>query len=191
MRGAPLPDLEYHGLAKKMQLAAALIAEQDRLRPRASELGAERMALEEEIKKGEHQHTTAWGRAMRAGEDAPTDEAIGKARERLEAVKKEIAAVRHAGDLSTAELQEAVGKHREEWDAEVKAKAEKILAQAQQIAAALTAKLSETEGLVGVHTWLESSGQFYTPGQPTAVSIEHLLHERRRQLGLLDVGVVR
>jgi hypothetical protein len=50
--------------------------------------------------------------------------------------------------------------------------------------------LSETEGLIGMHTWLQSSGQFYTQGQPTAVSIEHLLLQRRRELGLLDVGVI-
>jgi hypothetical protein len=92
--------------------------------------------------------------------------------------------------ISAAELQATVAEHREEWDAEVQAKGEKILAEAQEIADALSRKLSETEGLVGVHTWLTSSGQFYTPGQPTAVSIEHLLHERRRELGLLDVGVV-
>jgi hypothetical protein len=41
-----------------------------------------------------------------------------------------------------------------------------------------------------VHTWLTSSGQSYTPASPTSVSIEQLLHERRRELGLLDVGVV-
>jgi hypothetical protein len=59
-----------------------------------------------------------------------------------------------------------------------------------EIADAWSRKLSETERLVGLHTWLESSGQWYIPGQPTAGSIEHLLHERRRELGLLDVGVV-
>ena len=88
------------------------------------------------------------------------------------------------------ELREAVAEHREEWDREVQAKGEQILAEAQEIAEALSRKLSETEGLVGVHSWLESSGQSYTPASPAAVSIDHLLHERRRELGLLDVGVV-
>jgi hypothetical protein len=68
--------------------------------------------------------------------------------------------------------------------------AERILAEAQEIADTLTRKLSETEGLVGAHSWLRSSGQSYTPASPAAVSIEHLLHERRRELGFLDVGVV-
>jgi hypothetical protein len=89
-----------------------------------------------------------------------------------------------------AEVHQLVAVHREEWDSEVAAKGEKILAEAQQIAEALAAKLSETDALVGVHSWLQSSGQFYTPSQPSAISIEHLLHERRRELGLLDVGVV-
>jgi len=190
VRGAPLPNLEAHGLAKKMKLAAALIAEQSNLRQRKSELYQEQQRLREEIKQRESEHTREWGRAMRAGEDVPTDEGIERAKVRLEAVRKEIAAVRHAGDLSEGELRATVKEHGEEWDAEVQVKGEKILAEAQEIADTLTRKLAETEGLVGVHSWLRSSGQSYTPASPAAVSVEHLLHERRRELGLLDVGVV-
>jgi hypothetical protein len=185
----PLPNLEAHGLARKMQPAAKLIDEQDRLRQRAGELGRERQ-LEAEIKRLEHERTQAWGRAMRAGREAPTDKGIERAEKRLEVVTREIGAVRHAGDLSDAELKETVAVHREEWDVEVQAKGERILVEAQEIAESLSRKLSETEGLVGVHTWLTSSGQSYTPASPTSVSIEQLLHERRRELGLLDVGVV-
>jgi chromosome segregation ATPase len=190
MRGSPLPNLEAHGLGRKMKEAKKLIDEQARLRQRASELGTERQRLEEKIKKLENQRTAEWGRRIRAGEEAPTDKDIERTKKRLEEVSKEIAAVRHAGDLSDAELKQAVAEHAQEWDREVQAKGEQILAEAQEIAAALARKLSETEGLVGVHTWLESSGQWYTPGAPSGVSIEHLLHERRRELGLLDVGVI-
>jgi hypothetical protein len=190
MRGSPMPNLEAHGLAGKMKLAAALIKEQDKLRQRKSELGHEQQRLREEIKRRKHEHTQEWGRAMRAGEEVPADKGIERAEERLEAVTREISAVSHAGDLSDAELKETVAEHREEWDAEVQAKGERILAEAQEIAGALSRKLSETEGLVGVHTWLTSSGQSYTPASPAAVSIEHLLHERRRELGLLDAGVL-
>jgi hypothetical protein len=191
MRGSPLPNLEAHGLGRKMKLAAALIKEQDKLRQRKSELGHEQQRLREEIKRREREHTREWGQAMRAGEEPPTDEGIEEAKRRLEEVRKEIGAVSHAGDLSDAELKQVVAEHREEWDAEVQAKGEKILAEAQEIAGALSRKLSETEGLVGVHTWLQSSGQAYTPASPASVSIEQLLHERRRELGLLDVGVLR
>jgi hypothetical protein len=190
VRGTPLPNLEAHGLARKMKLAAALIAGQGKLRQRKSELGNEQQRLREEIKQRESEHPREWGRAMRAGAEAPTDEGIERAKRRLEEVGKEIAAVRHAGELSEAELMQTVAEHREEWDGEVQAKGEKILAEAEEIADALTRKLSETEGLVGVHSWLRSSGQSYTPASPASVSIEHLLHERRRELGLLDVGVV-
>ena len=190
VRGTPLPNLEAHGLARKMKLAAALIAGQGKLRQRKSELGNEQQRLREEIKQRESEHPREWGRAMRAGAEAPTDEGIERAKRRLEEVGKEIAAVRHAGELSEAELMQTVAEHREVWDGEVQAKGEKILAEAEEIADALTRKLSETEGLVGVHSWLRSSGQSYTPASPASVSIEHLLHERRRELGLLDVGVV-
>jgi hypothetical protein len=190
VRGVPLPNLEAHGLAKKMKLAAALIKEQGELRGRKRDLNHEQQRLKEEIKRREREHVLERGRAMRAGEDAPTDEGIEKARRRLEEVEKEISTVSHAGDLSNAELRQTVAEHREEWDREVQAKAERILAEAQEIAEALSRKLAETEGLVGVHTWLERSGQSYTPASPAAISIEHLLHERRRELGLLDVGAV-
>jgi hypothetical protein len=192
VRGTPLPNLEAHGLGRKMKLAAALIAEQGKLRQRKSELGQEQLRLREEIKRRESEHTREWGRAMRRdpGEDAPADEGIERAKRRLEEVGKEISAVSHAGDLSEAELRQTVAEHREEWDAEVQAKAEKILSEAEEIADALGRKLAETEALVGVHSWLQRSGQSYTPASPATISIDNLLHERRRDLGLVDVGVV-
>jgi chromosome segregation ATPase len=191
MRGRPLPNLEAHGLGRKMKPLAALIDEQARLRQRLSELGSEQQRLKEEIKQAEYQRSAEWGRAIRAGEEAPSDEGIEAAKKRLEAVTNEITALRHAGDLADAELRQAVAEHREEYDALVQAKGESILAEAQEIAGALSRKLSETEGLVGVHTWLRSSGASYTPATPAAVSIDNLLHERMRDLGLLDVGVAR
>src|SRR4051812_16478152 len=97
VRGMRLPNLAAHGFQKKMKPLAALIDEQDRLRRRAQELGHERQRLEEEIKRGEYEYTQAWGRAMRSGEEAPSDEPIKRARVRLEEVRKESAAVRHAG----------------------------------------------------------------------------------------------
>ena len=190
MRGSPLPNLEAHGLARKMKMAAALIKEQGELRGRKSELGREQQGLREEIKRREHEHTLEWGRAMRSGGEAPSDAGIEKAKKRIEAIREEKAAVAHAGELANWELMQVVAEHREEWDAEVQAKGERILAEAAEIADALSRKLSETDGLVGVHSWLARSGQSYTPASPSSISIEHLLHERRRELGLLDVGVV-
>jgi hypothetical protein len=190
MRGSPLPNLSGDGLAREMKPAAKLIDEQARLRQRASELGAEQQQLKEEIKRRRHEHTRQWGRALRAGEEAPTDKGIERAEKRLEAVTREISAVRHAGDLADAELREAVAVHREEWDAEVQARGERLLREAEEIAKSLTAKLGETESLAALHGWLTSGAQFYTPPTPATISIDNLLHERRRELGLLDVGVI-
>jgi hypothetical protein len=195
VRGGQLPNLEAHGLAGKMKLAAALIKEQGELRRRKSELGHEQQGLREEIKRRERDHTLEWGRAMRSGEDVPADKGIEKAKRRLEEVGKEISAVSHAGDLSTTELLQVVEANREEWDAEVRARADTRLAEASEIADTLIRKLSETEGLVGVHTWLRSGGQSYSPASPVSLtpvsaSIEQLLHERRRELDLLDMEVI-
>ena len=190
VRGRPLPNLDAHGLARKMKAAHRLIEEQAELWRRANELGYERQRLEEEIKRAEHEHTRAWGVAMRAGEEAPSDEGVEAARRRLEEAAKESAAVAHASELADAELKQTVAEHAAEWDALVQERGEKILAEAQQMAAALSAKLAETEGLVGLHTWLESGGEHYTPTVAGGVSIDNLIHERMRALGLLDVGVV-
>jgi hypothetical protein len=91
MRGSPLPNLEAHGLGRKMKEAKNLIDEQARLRQRVSELGAEQQQLKEEIKRRKHEHTQAWGRAMRAGEEPPSEEDIRRSEKRLEAVTSETA----------------------------------------------------------------------------------------------------
>jgi FKBP-type peptidyl-prolyl cis-trans isomerase len=190
VRGSPLPNLESHGLGRAMKEAKKLIDEQARLRQRASELGTERQRLQEQIKKLENERTRAWGRALRSGGETPSDKEIEKAKKRVEAIREESAAVRHAGELSDAELKQAVAEHAEEYDALVQAKAEEILSEAQRMADALSAKLAETEGLVALHGWLTSGAQFYTRPTPVAISIDNVLRERRRELGLVAVGVI-
>jgi hypothetical protein len=187
VRGTPLPNLEAMGLHKKMKPLAALIDEQDQLRRRAKDLGHERQELQERIKQLEHERTRQWGAAIRAGEGAPTDEGIEQAKRRLESVTKETAAVRHAGELADAELRQTVAEYGTEWDREVQAKGEKILEEAQEIAATLSAKLAETEGLAALHGWLKSEAQSYTPPSPATISVDALLNERRRDLGLLEM----
>jgi predicted nuclease with TOPRIM domain len=63
VRGVPLPNLEAHGLARKMKPLAQLIDEQDQLRRRAKDLGYERQELQERIKRLEHERTRRWGAA--------------------------------------------------------------------------------------------------------------------------------
>jgi hypothetical protein len=188
--GTPLPDLETMGLAKKMKPLAALIEEQDRLRRRAQDLGYEQQRLQEQIKRLEDERTAAWGRAMRSGEEAPSEEAIEEAKNRLEDVGREISAVRYAGDLVDAETRQTAAEHAAEWDAEVRARGEKILEEALRMADALSAKLAETEGLAALHGWLTSGGMNYTPPTPATISVDAILHERRRALGVLEPEVV-
>jgi hypothetical protein len=181
-RGLPLPNLAAMHLEREMKAAHTLIAEQDRLRRRADELGYEQQRLQEEIRQREHERTAEWGRAIRAGEEAPGGEAIEAAKRQLEEVRREADAVRHAGDLGDGELKQVVAEHALEWDHEVQARAEKLLAEAQEIADALSAKLAEIDPLIGVHTWLRSGGQRYAPPVPATISIEHLLAEKRLEV---------
>jgi len=54
----------------------------------------------------------------------------------------------------------------------------------------LLGKLAETEGLAALHGWLQSGGVWNWPPTPAIVSINNLLPERRRELGLVGVGVI-
>jgi predicted nuclease with TOPRIM domain len=99
VRGMPLPNLKAMGLHKDMKPLAALIDEQDKLRRRAQELGYKRQELQEQIKRLEHERTRQWGAAIRAGEEAPTEEGIERAKKRLEEVRQESGAQKHAGEL--------------------------------------------------------------------------------------------
>ena len=55
----------------------------------------------------------------------------------------------------------------------------------------LLRKLAETEDLAALHGWLQTGGLFYSPPTPAAtVSRDNHLPERRRELGLVGVGVI-
>ena len=185
-RGLALPDLKDLGLARKMPEAARLVDEHVRHVEHRDGLGFERMDLEQEIRDLEHSRTQAWGEALRSGAEPPSEEAIQAKKVRLEEVLKEAAAVEHAAMLSYEELLKTVAEHAPEWDPEVQAKGEKILREAQQMAVKLADKLAEVEPLIGVHGWLGSGGMGYGSVTPAQVSIDNIIRERERELGLLE-----
>jgi vacuolar-type H+-ATPase subunit D/Vma8 len=189
-RGTPQPNPRYFGFKSgAWRELQKLLDENAKLRGEARKAAQEWQEAGEEIKRLEGELREQRAAALRGGPE-PDEGALEKAKSRREALKERIRDVKRARELVDAEVHQLVAVHREEWDAEVAAKGEKILAEVQQIAEALSAKLSEADALVGVHSWLESSGQSYTPATPATISIEYLLHERRRDLGLLDVGVI-
>lgn len=189
-RGTPQPNPRYFGFKggtwRELQ---RLLDESAKLREEAKKAFREWREAGEEIKRLEGELREQRAAALRGGPE-PDEVALEKAKNRREALNERIRDYRRAGEMVDAEVQHLVAVHREQWDSEVAAKGEKILAEAQDLADVLSRKLSETDALVGVHSWLQSSGQSYSPSQPSAISIEHLLHECRRELGLLDVGVV-
>ena len=189
-RGTPQPNPRYFGFKggtwRELQ---KLLDEGEKLRGAARKAYRERLEADEDIKRQEAELHEQRASALRGGPE-PDEGALEKAKARRAALEIRMRDYRRAGEMVDAEVHQLVGVHRDEWDAEVAARGEKILAEAQDLADALSRKLSEADALVGVHSWLETSGQSYTPSTPTAVTIEHLLHERRRGLGLLDVGVL-
>jgi chromosome segregation ATPase len=189
-RGTPQPNPRYFGFKggawRELQ---KLLDENARLREEAKKAAREFQEAGEEIKRLEGDLREQRAAALRGGRE-PDETKLEKAKSHRDALNERVRDYKRAGEMVDAEVSRLGAVHREEWDAEVAAKGEKILAEAQDLADALSRKLSETDTLVGVHSWLESSGQSYSPSQPSAISIEHLLHERRRDLGLLDVGVV-
>jgi chromosome segregation ATPase len=186
-RGTPQPNPRYFefkgGAWRELQ---KLLDENARLRGEARKAAQEWREAGEEITRLEGELREQRAASLRGGPE-PDETKLEKAKNRREALNERMRDYRRAGEMVDAEVHQLVAVHREEWDAEVAAKGEKILAEAQDLADALSRKLSETDALVGVHSWLESSGQSYSPSQPSAISIEDLLHERRRDLGLLEV----
>jgi hypothetical protein len=188
-RGTPQPNPRYFGFKDgSWRELQKFLDENAKLRGEARKAALEWREAGEEIKRLEGELREQGAAALRGGPE-PDEGALEKAKNRRKALNERMRDYRRAGEMVDAEVHHLLAVHREKWNAEVAAKGEKILAEAQQIAEALSAKLSETDALVGVHSWLQSSGQSYSPSQPSAISIEHLLHERRRELGLLDVGV--
>ncbi len=188
--GKPLPDLEPYGF--KWKAARKLIEEQGELWRRQRELGRESIALEAEIRRLKSERVSERAAALRAGEPEPGGEAIEEAQRRLAEVEEGRQVVALASERSHADLLGIVAEHREEWDAEVKAAGLRVLEEAQGIADALTAKMRQAEALGALHEWLESGGERFGVPAGAAVSIEALVHERRRALGLaeLEGGVI-
>jgi chromosome segregation ATPase len=190
VRGTRRPNPRYLGFKggawRELQ---ELLDEGARLREEAKKAHQEWQVAGEEITRLEGELREQRAAALRGGPE-PDEGALEKAKNRRDALNERIRDFQRAGEMVDAEVHQLVGVNREAWTAEVAAKGEKILAEAQDLADALSRKLSETDALAGVHSWLESAGRSYTPSQPTAITIEHLLHERRRELGILDVEVI-
>ncbi len=188
--GRPLPDLAPYGF--KWKAARKLLEEQGELWQRQRELGRESIALEAEIRRLKSERVSERAAALRAGNPEPSEEPIQEAIQRLVQVEEELQVVKLASERSHADLLGIVATHRAEWDAEVKAAGLRVLEEAQGIADALTAKMRQAEALGGLHEWLESGGERFGVPAGAAVSIEALVHERRRALGLaeLEAGVI-
>src|SRR5215208_5629044 len=173
-RGTPQPNPRYFGFKggawRELQ---KLLDEGEKLRGEAKKAYLELQEADEGIKRLEGELREQRAAALRGGPE-PDEGALEKVKQRQQALNERIRDYRRAGEMVDAELCELVAIHRKEWNAEVAAKGEKVLAEA------LAAKLSETDALVGVHTWLTSGGVSYTPATPATFSIEHLFHERRR-----------
>jgi hypothetical protein len=186
-RGARQPNPRFFGFKggawRELQ---KLLDEGEKLRGEAKNAYRELQEADKEIKRLEGALREQRAAALRGGPE-PDETKLEKAKSSGEALNESIRDYKRAGELVDAEVSQLVAIHREKWDREVAAKGEKVLAETHQIAEALAAKLSETDALVGVHAWLTSGGVSYTPATPATISIEDLLHQRRRDLGLLEM----
>jgi hypothetical protein len=191
-RGARQPNPRYFGFKGGAWRELQKLADEGaRLREEEKNAYRELQETDEEIKRLEGELREQRAAALRGGaEPSEAETKLEKAKSRREALNESMRDYKRAGELVDAEVLQLVAVHRATWSAEVAAKGQKILAEAQDQADALSAKLAETEGLVGVHAWLTSGGVDYRPATPAAISIEDILHERRRGLGLLEAGVV-
>ena len=190
-QGSPQPNPAYHGFkGPAWRELQKLLDECAKLRTEAKKAALEVQEAGEQIKRLEAELREQRAAALRGGPQ-PDEGALEKLKGRREALSERMRDYRRAGQMADAEIRDLVVVHRDEWEKEVQAKGEKILREAQDLADALSRKLSETDQLVGVVSWLRRSGESYTPSTPTAITIQDILHGKRRELGLLDVGVIQ
>jgi hypothetical protein len=183
--GLPLPNLKELGFGWKE--ARRLIEEQDRIRRRGRELGLEQEGLKAEVKRLKEERIRARADAVRAGTAVEEADALERAEERLAEAVEEAEALRLASSRSHEELLKTVEVNRERWDAEVRKAGEKVLREAQGLADTLSEKLQQAETLGALHEWLESGGTRFAVPVGASVSIEALVRERRRALGIDDL----
>ncbi len=114
---------------------------------------------------------------------------MGEAQRRQAEIAEELDVVRLAGQRSHAEMLKKVQELAPERIPAVQAAGEKLMAKAQKHADALSETLRELEALGAVHEFYEAGGERFGVGHGAAVSIEGLLQERRRALGMVGVAV--
>jgi hypothetical protein len=186
VRGTPQPNPRYFGFKggtwRELQ---KLLDEGAKLRTQAKKVYREYQEAGEEIQRLEGALHEQRAEALRGGPE-PDEGALERLRRRREALDERKRNHRRAGEMVDAEVLQLVAEHHEEWDRQVQAKGEKILAEAQEIAESLSQKVAQTDALVGVHSWLQSSGQSYSRPTPATVSVDSIIYERQRALGLHD-----
>lgn len=187
IRGLQQPNPAYFGF--KWRELQKLLGEAAELHDKARQTGREWHEAGEEIKRLEGELPRQRAAALRGGPE-PNEGPLEAMRQHREALSERLQDYRRAGEMVDEDIRRVLALRGEAWDREVQARAERVLAEAQEIAERLSTKLSEADALAGIHNWLTSGGQVYTPGSPSAVSIEHLLYQRRRELGLTEVEEV-
>jgi hypothetical protein len=128
--------------------------------------------------------------ALRNGGPEPTRGAIEATQARLEAVGEDLRVTRQAMGESHAELLKTVAANRDEWGAEVQAAGVIALEKARVAADALSAHLQEAAELGSVFEWVESGGERFAMDRGPAVTIDALLGQQRRALGIDSVEMV-
>ncbi len=166
--GGRVPNFAAFGL--KFKDAQKHAEKLDELWRRQREAGREAQALVGEIRRLEEEHGKARALAYLGGE-APDDGPLREAREKAEALDREVKDMRRAAEFAQAALMRAVYEGREEHRERL---AERIDREAGEVAA-LERELAERrhalEAKMALDRWLENpEGGFGVAPAPTGVA---------------------
>jgi transcriptional regulator of met regulon len=186
--GGRIPNLAAHGLkGKRFAKVQRLAEELDGFWRQLKSL--DEMGTQQRIRNLESELAEQQAHALRGGPE-PDDTKLVAEKKRLEEMGRKRETIRRAVGFAQQDLMVAVAELGPEALAEVQEKAQRYLRDAEKAAQRLSEALTEADKLASDYEWLSTGGQRFTTPQPASVTVDDLIYERQRALGLVDVGVV-
>jgi hypothetical protein len=182
--GPPIPNPAAHGLKGKTWAKVQRYAEElENLWQQQNSLDV--VGAKERIRQIEHELAQTRAYALRGGPE-PDERPLEEAKKHLDAVRRRRDDIRRAVPYAQEDLRLALAKLDQDGLLEIQAKAQRSLQAAHEAAERLNEHLAEADRLAAVYAWVREGGLNFSPPTPASVTIDNLLYERQRALGLLE-----
>ncbi len=186
--GGRIPNPAAHGLKGKTWAGVQRYAEElDALWQQQKTL--DEVGTKERIRRLEHEMAQARALALRGGPE-PDDRPLEEAKKHLDELRRRREDIHRAVPYAREDLGNALAEIGQDALEEIQAKAQRSLQAAHEAAERLNDALAEADRLVAVYGWVSGGGRTFTPPTPANVTIDTLLYERQRALGLAEPSEV-